>query len=97
MSQMQIFVKFAETFSLKLHDHFTWNPTKNHKQIKRFQKFFLESSAGQKKKQFARRFRSSWGEIVCFCISPEVFLGTLKRHFSEKWQKVSVQKLNVIR
>ena len=85
------FVKFAEEVSLKLHDQFTQNPTKNHKQIKTFQKFFLESSAGQRKDQFARIFRSSWGELVCFCTSPEVFLETLKRHFSEKWQKVFVQ------
>ena len=88
-------VKFPEKVSLKLHDQFNQNPTKNHKQIKTFRKFFLESSAGQKK-QFARRLCSSSGELVRFCTSLKVFLWTLKKHFSETWQKVSVQKLNVI-
>ena len=49
MSQTQIFIELAETFSLKLQVNFTQKPTKNQEQINTFQQFLPESSPGQVK------------------------------------------------
>ena len=80
MIQMQIFVNFGETFSLKLQVIFIQNRKKN-RQLDTFQKYFPECPRGEK---IARTFPSSWGEWVCTCTSLEVFLWTLKRQICAK-------------
>ena len=75
------FVKFAEEVSLKLHDQFTQNPTKNHKQMKTFRNFPHESSAGQKK-TICEKIVLKFGRISTFLhFSQSVPLDTQKALF----------------
>ena len=76
------FCQTAEGVSLKLHDHFTRNPTKNRKQIKTYQKVFLESSAEQKKKPICEKFPLKLGRLSMFLhFSQSVSLDTQNASF----------------
>ena len=73
-SQMQIFVKFAENFSLDLQKTFTQNPRENYKQLITFQKFLPEISHGQRKpkmREFSAQIRENlyFFAILCKCSS----------------------------
>ena len=87
MSQMQIFVKLAETFSLKLQVNFTQKPTKNQKQINTFQQFLPESSPGQvKPNPTCEKLPLNFGRIGIFLhFSQSVPLDNLK----SLWRKMA--------